>query len=124
MTNELFRCKNCVMLSTRPRVEFDSRGWCNACAWAEEKKTIDWGERWKKLEELCDRYRSKDGFDVLVGVSGGKDGSYVSHMLKNKLGMNPLTITVAVPLPMALGNKNLENFLNTGYDHVRVTPNP
>lgn len=121
---ELRRCQNCVMLSTRPRIEFDARGWCNACAWAEEKRTLDWQARWQNLEELCARYRNPDQFDVLVGVSGGKDGSYVSRMLKDKLGMNPLTITVAVPLPMELGNKNLENFINSGFDHVRVTPNP
>ncbi len=125
MTDKLIRCQNCVMLSTRPRIEFDSRGWCNACTWGEEKKTrINWEARWKKLEELCDQYRSKSGFDVLVGVSGGKDGSYVSHMLRTKLGMHPLTITIAVPLSMQLGNSNLENFINAGYDHLRVTANP
>lgn len=125
MTDSIFRCKNCVMLSTRPRIEFDERGWCNACCWREEKtQRIQWADRWKKLEELCDRYRSKTNFDVLVGVSGGKDGSYVSHMLKHKLGMHPLTITVAVPLSMQLGNSNLENFIASGYDHVRVTANP
>jgi hypothetical protein len=30
-------CTNCLMPSTRPRISFDARGWCNACAWAEEK---------------------------------------------------------------------------------------
>ncbi len=125
MEKGLFRCKNCVMLSTRPRIEFDERGFCNACAWAEEKRTIDWAEKWKKLEEICDRHRSRGGaFDVLVGVSGGKDGSYVSHMLKTKLGMKPLTVTVAIPLPMELGNQNLERFIDSGFDHLRVTPNP
>lgn len=123
---EIFRCQNCVMLSTRPRIGFDERGWCNACVWAEEKRTVvDWAARWRKLEELCEKYRSREaGFDVLVGVSGGKDGSYVSHALKTKLGMHPLTITIAIPLPMHLGNQNLENFIDSGYDHVRITPNP
>lgn len=122
--SQVFRCKSCVMLSTRPRIEFDARGWCNACVWAEEKRALDWTSRWSKLEELCDKYRSKTGFDVLVGVSGGKDGSYVAHHLRDKLGMHPLTITVSIPLPMKLGNENLENFINSGYDHLRVTANP
>jgi len=123
---EIVRCQNCVMLSTRPRISFDDRRWCNACTWGEEKKTrIVWPDRWAKLEELCAQYRSRThGFDVLVGVSGGKDGSYVSHMLRNKLGMRPLTITVTVPLSMDLGNENLERFIASGYDHVRVTANP
>ena len=29
-------------MSTRPRIAFDDRGWCNACQWMEEKKKIDW----------------------------------------------------------------------------------
>ncbi len=122
---ELVFCRNCVMSSTRPRIEFDHRGWCNACVWGEEKKTlVDWEGRWKKLEALCDRVRKTDGFDVLVGVSGGKDGSYVSHELKHKLGMHPLAITVTVPLALRLGNENLERFKASGFDHIQVTPNP
>jgi N-acetyl sugar amidotransferase len=118
-------CQNCVMSSTRPRIEFDERGWCNACVWREEKNTIvDWDGRWKKLEELCNTFRKKSGFDCIVGVSGGKDGSYVAHMLKRKLGMHPLTITVSVPLSMQLGNENLERFKASGFDHIQVTPNP
>jgi hypothetical protein len=26
-------CKNCLNMSTRPRITFDERGWCNACQW-------------------------------------------------------------------------------------------
>jgi N-acetyl sugar amidotransferase len=123
--SDLIFCQNCIMPSTRPRIEFDARGFCNACVWAEEKRdSVDWDGRWGKLEELCDHYRKEDGFDVLVGVSGGKDGSYVSHMLKHRLGMHPLCITVTVPLALQVGNENLRRFIESGYDHVQVTPNP
>ena len=43
-----FRCKNCVMISTRPRLTFDSRGFCSACQWAEKKK-ISIGIQEKKV---------------------------------------------------------------------------
>jgi N-acetyl sugar amidotransferase len=123
--DEIVFCRNCVMPSTRPRIEFDARGFCNACVWAEEKKTlVDWEGRWKKLEALCDKHRRKDGFDCIVGVSGGKDGSYVSYMLKHKLGMTPLALTVTVPLAMEVGDSNLHRFVESGYDHMKVTPNP
>lgn len=122
---DLIFCQNCIMPSTRPRIEFDDRGFCNACVWAEEKQTqVDWDGRWRKLEELCDNYRKKEGFDVLVGVSGGKDGSFVSHMLKHRLGMHPLCVTVTVPLSLPVGNENLRRFVDTGYDHIQVSPNP
>lgn len=31
-------CKKCLVLSTRPRLEFDDKCVCSACNWAEEKK--------------------------------------------------------------------------------------
>ena len=36
----IFRCKNCLNISTRPRITFDEKGWCNACQWVKEKKSI------------------------------------------------------------------------------------
>ena len=38
MTKKIFWCNNCLNMSTRPRITFDHRGWCNACQWMEEKK--------------------------------------------------------------------------------------
>ena len=121
----IFWCKNCLNMSTRPRIEFDERGWCNACQWIEEKKKLDWSKREKELIEVLDKYRSKNGgFDCIVPVSGGKDGSYVSYMLKTKYNMNPLTVTVRPPLELELGKENLMNFIDSGFNHIHITPNP
>ena len=99
-------CSNCLSMSTRPRITFDERGWCNACVWAEKKKTLDWASRIGELQSLLGRHRRNDGgFDCLVPVSGGKDGSYVAYNLKHKYGMNPLAVTVTPALPLALGKR-------------------
>jgi N-acetyl sugar amidotransferase len=120
---EIFWCKNCLNMSTRPRITFDDNGWCNACQWMEEKKTLSWSPREKKLLSILDTHRSKSGgFDCIVPVSGGKDGSYVAYNLKHKYGMNPLTITVKPPLTLELGDNNLKNFQESGYDHIHITP--
>ena len=125
MSVKVFWCSNCLNMSTRPRIAFDSRGWCNACQWAEEKKTLDWGHRQRELNELLGRYRSRDGgFDCIVPVSGGKDGSYVAHQLKHTYGMHPLTVTVRPALSLELGDKNLINFINSGYNHIHISPDP
>ena len=109
-------------MSTRPRITFDERGWCNACQWAEEKRTLDWSLRQSELEQILDSHRSSDGsFDCIVPVSGGKDGSYVSYQLKHKYGMNPLAITVTPSLSLSIGNQNLKNFIASGYDHIQVS---
>lgn len=121
----IFWCKNCLNMSTRPRISFDERGWCNACQWMEEKKTLDWGSRQKELLAILEKNRSKNGnFDCIVPVSGGKDGSYVAYTLKHKYGMNPLAITVRPALSLEIGDKNLSNFIHSGYDHIHLSPNP
>lgn len=120
-------CTKCLMPETRPRISFDEDGVCNACAWAEEKKTrIDWGSRWNELEELCEKYRKRNssGFDCIIPVSGGKDSSYVSYMMKEKLGMHPLCITIRPPDEKDLGKSNLESFIYCGFNHIHITPDP
>ena len=125
MTKKIFWCKNCLNMSTRPRITFDLRGWCNACQWMEEKKKIDWASRERELKNLLDKNRSKvSGFDCLVPVSGGKDGSYVTHQLEKIYGMKPLTVTIKPALSLDIGNDNLTNFINSGYNHIHVSCNP
>lgn len=121
--SNIFWCTNCLNMSTRPRVSFDKRGWCNACTWKEEKEKLDWSPREGELEEILNKYRSKTGgFDCVVPVSGGKDGSYVSYQLKHKYGMNPLAITVTPALSLELGDKNLQNYIASGYNHIQINP--
>ena len=38
-------CKTCLMPNTRPRIEFDDDGVCNACHTAARKASIDWDAR-------------------------------------------------------------------------------
>lgn len=121
--DQVFWCTHCLNMSTRPRISFDSRGWCNACQWMEEKKTLDWAPRQRELEAVLDRYRSRNGgFDCMVPASGGKDGSYVAYQLKHKYGMNPLAVTVTPALALELGNQNLKNFIESGYNHIQINP--
>ena len=119
----MFRCKNCLNASTRPRIKFDNRGWCNACQWMEEKKTLNWADRENQLRELLNRHRGNSHYDCIVTVSGGKDGSYVAHTLKNRYGINPLCLTIRPPMPMKIGDENLLSFINSGYEHIHVSTN-
>ncbi len=125
MNNKVFWCKNCLNMSTRPRIEFDQRGWCNSCQWMEEKNRLDWGVRQRELKEILGNSRNiNGGFDCIVPVSGGKDGSYVAHKLKNDFGMNILTVTVTPALSLELGDLNLRNFIDSGYNHLQISPDP
>lgn len=126
--NELHICKECLMLSTRPRLKFDENGVCTACNWAKEKRTVvDWKARENELIALCDKHKATHSFfNCVVPVSGGKDSSTVSHKLKYKYGMTPLCINIdhSPSAVTKLNDVNLNNFIENGFDCLRVYPNP
>ena len=128
-------CKKCIISNQRPdsTIEFESKNTfkkkgilieenniCSACKFNEVKdKEINWKEREKKLKILCDKYRKKSGYDVIVPSSGGKDSGYVAHILKYKYKMNPLTVTWAPHIYSDIGWKNLQSFIHVGgFDNI------
>lgn len=125
LPKDILFCKKCTISNQRPRIIFDEHGICSACRYSEFKRSVDWAQRERELQDLCDRHRKKDGsYDVIVPCSGGKDGGVVAHKLKYKYGMNPLTVTWAPLLPTEIGRRNLDNFIRIGgFDHVLGTPN-
>lgn len=133
-------CKKCVISNQRPSstvefknsieqkkdtIQFNEDGICSACTYQEWKDTkIDWEKREKELVDLCNKYRSKDGsYDCVVPGSGGKDSGFVSHILKYKYGMHPLTVTWAPHIYTDIGFKNMISWIHSGFDNVLFTPN-
>ncbi|HRY28805.1 MAG TPA: N-acetyl sugar amidotransferase [Elusimicrobiota bacterium] len=116
-------CTRCIMPDTRPRIEFDREGVCNACRHADEKKKIDWEARRREFLSLVEPYRSKDGaWDCIVPWSGGKDSSSIAYRLKFEYGMNPLLVTFSPQLPNAVGMNNREALIRCGFDHLFFRP--
>lgn len=122
---ELIYCTKCLNPHTRPRITFNDVGVCNACLTQERKSVMNWDGRWEELKALCDQQRGRntDRPDVIVPYSGGKDGAYIAYTLREKLGMRPLCVTVRPPLEDPVGVRNIQNFLDRGYDHIMITPN-
>jgi len=118
-------CKHCVMPSTKPDLQLDEDGVCNACRSYENRKDVDWNARQNELLQVLDKYRvgSRSNWDCIVPVSGGKDSTYqVVRMLQ--LGLNPLCVTSSTCDLSNLGRQNLENLKQLGVDHVEMSPNP
>jgi N-acetyl sugar amidotransferase len=118
-------CKKCVLSNQRPHTMFNDEGICAPCLWGKFKQTgIDWEKREKEFTELLDKHRSKNGeWDVIIPASGGKDSGYVAYQLKHKYGMHPLTVTWASALNTTIGRENFEDFVMSGYDNIKGTPN-
>ena len=120
---KVFWCTSCLNMSTRPRIEFNEKGECNACQWSKEKKSFDFASRRIELVEHIQTIKGKHPFDCIVPVSGGKDGSYVATKLRDEFGLNVLAVTIRPALELELGSKNLQNFINAGFSHIHVSTN-
>lgn len=104
-------CHRCLMPNTRPETPFKD-GVCQACINFDTRQNVDWDARMLELEEVCDKHRSKDYYDCVIGVSGGKDSHAMVHYMKVVMGMNPLLVTVADPFSHT--QAGLANFKNIG----------
>ena len=141
MPSKVIFCKSCVMSNQKPfsyrefthtREKKDAKymviekdGICTACKTYQLNNSINWEKRNKELLVLLDKHRKNNGeFDCLVPGSGGKDSAFVSHILKYKYGMNPLTCTWQPIMYTDYGYKNYKNWLDIGgFENVVIKPN-
>lgn len=114
------------MPDTRPGLTFDNDGVCTACISFEKQKQTDWNQRWKELEQLCEKYRGSNGngYDCAIAVSGGKDSHFQTYIMKEKLKMNPLLISVGNVDWTETGRRNFDNISDVfGCDIISIQPN-
>lgn len=105
-------CKRCLYSTAHPLgLILDAEGICSGCRIHEEKDSLDWIERWEILERLVKPYRSQDAknYDCIVPVTGAQDSYYIVHLVKERLGLNPLLVTYNKYFNTPLGIRNLAN---------------
>jgi N-acetyl sugar amidotransferase len=108
---------------SRPNVELDATGRCNGATF-DEKSRIDWGNRERLFRDVVEtsKHRS-EGHDCLIPVSGGKDSTW--QVIKClEYGLNPLCVTWKTPVRTELGQRNLDNLISLGVDHIDYRINP
>jgi N-acetyl sugar amidotransferase len=111
MTQMLF-CQRCLYSTAHPLgLIIDEEGICSGCRIHEEKDKLDWDRRWLRLEKLVSSYRNRSGnnYDCVVPVTGGQDSYYIVHLVKERLGLNPLLVTYNKYFNTPLGIRNLAN---------------
>jgi N-acetyl sugar amidotransferase len=116
-------CTRCVYPSVAATpLTFDERGVCSGCRVAEQKRHIDWATRWDWFLETINEYRSSHNYDVVIGVSGGKDSYYQTHVAK-QLGLKPLLVTYHGNNYLEEGEYNLGRMRSVfDCDHIIVRP--
>ena len=90
-------CSRCIYDDSVSMIYFDDKGICNYCHQIEELKTI-YGtgeEKGKKIFlEIVNKIKThgkNKKYDIIVGVSGGVDSSYMLYLAK-KYGLRPLAV--------------------------------
>lgn len=108
-------CEKCLMPSSRPRIVFTD-GVCNACRFAEERKTWDYAERREMFIDLVKSKKRHPAYDMIVPMSGGKDSAVIAYKLKHEYGFNPLCITFGQLQWTPAGIHNWHQVRNAGID--------
>ena len=96
--SEIKICSRCIMDTTALEITFDDKGICNFCHQYDNVTTkdlyVDKGGE-ERLNNLIEKIK-KDGknrqYDVLIGISGGVDSSYVAYLVKKVYGLRALAI--------------------------------
>ena len=111
-------CTRCVMSTTDPAITFDAEGRCNHCTDYLERiahLTYKPGESERELAAIVERIKAKGRkkeFDCVIGVSGGIDSSYATHVVKS-LGLRPLAVHVDNGWNSDTAAKNIKNVART-----------
>ena len=117
-------CARCVLPDTRPHLQIDRDGVCNACRRHAQRPEIDWNSRETSFRELVRSVRSLGrDYDCLIPVSGGKDSTWQTAVCLDH-GLRPLAVTWRSPGRTQLGQRNLENLMRLGVDHIDFSISP
>ena len=120
IVDRLRRCTKCILPETMPFIQYDEEGVCNYCR---HYKTIS-PKRLDALNDFLSPYRSKEKGkpDCLVALSGGRDSTYTVHILKNVLGMKPVTYTYDWGMVTDLARRNQMRICGKlGLEHILVS---
>lgn len=121
---KIIYCKECVYPSSSATpLTFDKQGVCSGCRVSQQKDKIDWNERFNQLRTLTSEYKSKDSYDILIPVSGGKDSYFQTHIAVKELGLKALLVTYHGNNYLPEGEYNLLRMREVfDVDHIIVRP--
>lgn len=127
------RCKRCLLPETYPNISFDSDGMCSYCSGEthfgiEGKRKIQYlivkkNILKKEFEKYIKKIKGTADYDCLLLFSGGKDSTYLLHILKEKYGLKILALSIATGLMSDYAKKNMREIIKKiNVDHFFFTP--
>jgi N-acetyl sugar amidotransferase len=111
------RCSRCLYDESVPRIQFDERGVCNYChlhdqLGAEYPTGVEGRARLEALAARIRREGRRRKYNVVVGVSGGCDSSFMLVLAK-QLGLRPLAVHFDNTWDSTIAVENIQQVLKS-----------
>lgn len=110
-------CTKCIMDTSDPKITFDENGVCDFANNYYQNILPNWHPNEigiKKITPLIEKIK-KEGkgkaHDCVIGISGGLDSSYVTHIAKTKFGLRPLMFHCDTGWNSDLGVSNIQKII-------------
>jgi len=119
------RCERCGLPKGKFNVRLDRWGICNYCRhWDRQADAIlDYDRYQIRLKERLDRFKGKYPYDAVVGLSGGKDSTYVLYRLIHGHGLDILAVTYDNGFLTDHARETVDEIVrNLGVDHIFYRP--
>jgi hypothetical protein len=120
------RCKNCSLPEGKFNVVLNANGICNYCQYFEQNKkaVLDLTSREDMLARKLEKHRGKYEYDAIVGLSGGKDSTYVLCQMVDKYKLNVAAVTYDNGFLTDFARESIQNTITKlGVDHYYYKPN-
>lgn len=116
------------MDTSDPQITFDENGMCDFCNSYYRQILPNWHPDEASLIELksiaskIKNNGKSNKYDCIIGMSGGTDSSFLTHVAVVELGLRPLMLTVDTGWNLGVANNNVKNIINKlNLDLVTVT---
>jgi hypothetical protein len=129
ISNHRNTCSRCLLSDTYPDIEFNEDNVCNYCIEYEKKEKR--GSAFLKnryrawMERIIERTKRKNkgDYDGLLCYSGGKDSTYLLHILTEEYGLNILAYTYDNTFLSDSAKRNIKRTLGKiKVDHIWYNP--
>lgn len=108
------RCTRCLYDINTPGITFDVSGMCSACTMHDHLMQQYQSSQGKKefdtIVQTIKQAGKRKKYDVIVGVSGGADSSYMIYLAK-ELGLRPLAVHFDNTWNSTIAVENINNVL-------------
>ena len=85
------RCAQCVLPESYPGITFNEDGICNHCTDHKERTYLGEDELKKEIISYLDLQKDRNKeYDCVLGISGGRDSTYLLYFLSKVLGLKVL----------------------------------